>query len=234
MAARCDLVIPVYNEAERLAGDLRGWQRVMDALGIHGSIRVYDDGSQDETPQVLAQLKSELDRLVVTRQPNRGHGPTVLRGYREAQAEWIFQADGDGEVALEEFDRLWGVRSGTALVLGSRVGRSVPGTRRLVTVGARCLLAGLGQGWAPRDPNSPFRLWAAPILRSLLAGLPEALLVPNLVLTARLLSRNAPVMEVPVRMARPSSGTGQLGGWKLMRFVTRATLELIRHSRTDD
>lgn len=228
-AERCDVVIPVYNEADRLEAQLRSWQRTLDQLQIPGAIRVYDDGSQDATPTLLMVLGRELPRLVPVRQANRGHGPTVLRGYLEAEAEWVCQADGDGEVEPVAFGALWERRKAAPLVLACRKGRAASSSRRLVSGVSRWLLAGLGKGVPPRDPNSPFRLWARVVLQELLQGLPSSLLVPNLVLTARVMVRGVPWIEVPVRVSNPSSGTGGLTGWKLWRFSMRATAELLRH-----
>lgn len=226
----CDVVIPVYNEADRLEAQLRRWQATLDRLQVPGAIRVYDDGSEDATPTILKELGEELPRLVAVRQPNRGHGPTVLRGYLEARSEWVCQADGDGEVDPAAFGQLWVRRGKAPLVLACRKGRLLSSSRRLVSGASRCLLAALGKGVPPRDPNSPFRLWARGLLQELLRGLPSSLLVPNLVLTARGMAQGVPWIEVPVGVSNPSSGTGGLRGWRLMKFVLRATAELAWHT----
>ena len=81
------LVMPVYNEAAAIGGVVRSWAAELDRLGIDYEMRVYDDGSRDQSAAVLEQLSNEVPRLLVTRHSNRGHGPTILRGYREARGE---------------------------------------------------------------------------------------------------------------------------------------------------
>ncbi|MDX1385296.1 MAG: glycosyltransferase family 2 protein, partial [Thermoanaerobaculia bacterium] len=89
-------MLPVYNEAETLASVLDEWIAELTRLGIAFEIRAYDDGSTDGTAAILAEMAGSEPRLRVDRHENRGHGPTVLRGYREATAEWILQIDSDG------------------------------------------------------------------------------------------------------------------------------------------
>src|SRR5262249_56495225 len=84
---------------------------------------VYDDGSTDDTRSILDGLGARLPRLAVRTQPNRGHGAAVLRGYREARGEWVFQTDSDGEVAPASFGALWRERHVHDLLLGVRRGR---------------------------------------------------------------------------------------------------------------
>lgn len=221
------MVLPVFEEAERIEEVVREWQAALDRLELDGSIRVYDDGSRDGTAGVLDRLQPRCPRLEVVHQVNRGHGPTVLRGYREARGPWIAQADGDGEVAAGEFEKLWCRRREAPLVLGWRVGRKQSPDRRLTSAGARLLLAWTGRSRPPRDGNGPFRLWSGAVLRELIEDLPEFVVVPNLVLTARVLRRRLGFVEIPVRVARTSSGTGGLRGVELLRFAARAGRELL-------
>ena len=65
----CTVIIPVYNcEASSLR---RCLQRVF-ALGDSFEILVIDDGSTDETPKVLEEMKKQMPALQVIRQSNTG------------------------------------------------------------------------------------------------------------------------------------------------------------------
>ncbi len=94
---------PAYNEADRVASVIEEWTTELDRLGVDYELVVYDDGSTDRTLQVLAACRARHSRLRVERHANMGHGPTILRGYREARGRWVLQLDGDGEVGPEAF-----------------------------------------------------------------------------------------------------------------------------------
>src|SRR5207237_498076 len=118
------VVMPAYNEAGAIREVVTGWDCQLAALGVPYEIRVYDDGSRDGTGDLLAALARERPALTAVRQPNRGHGPTILRGYREARGEWVFQTDSDGEMGPESFPLVWERRHEADLVLGYRSRRT--------------------------------------------------------------------------------------------------------------
>src|SRR5262245_33978912 len=104
------VVIPVYNEEATIADAVLEWAAELDRSAIDYELLVYDDGSCDHSGRRVEALRASIPRIVLRRHGNMGHGPTVLRGYREAHGEWIFQADSDGEVAPSSFRALWDVR----------------------------------------------------------------------------------------------------------------------------
>jgi hypothetical protein len=65
-----------------------------DVPGGPVQVIVVDDGSTDETPQIL---DAYADRITVIRQPNRGLVKAVERGLHEARGEYIALLDADDE-----------------------------------------------------------------------------------------------------------------------------------------
>ena len=154
------VVMPVFNEAAAIGEALQEWTDELDGLGIDYEIRVYDDGSRDATPDVLSQLAKENPRLVVERHENKGHGPTILRGYREAPAPWVFQTDSDGEMDVGGFAALWERREEYDFLFGTRAGRESSPARWLVTRVSR-LSVWLLFARGVSDVNTPYRLMRA-------------------------------------------------------------------------
>src|SRR5205085_1317421 len=101
------IVMPVYNEAAAISDVVKAWLLELERLDIHYEMLIYGDGSRDDTLAVLKQTVNGTRNVAVRSHSNRGHGPTILRGYREAQGEWVFQTDSDDEMTPESFANLW-------------------------------------------------------------------------------------------------------------------------------
>jgi len=173
------VVVPVYGVGEGVRDVISRWDRMLTALGPDYEIHVYDDGSTDQTGTILDELVTLYPRLRVHHQTNRGHGPTILRGYREnAEAAWIFQFDSDDEIGPEFFPELWREREGFDFLCGRRVGREIPGYRRFISrMGEWVTSLLFGKGLA--DVNVPYRLMRMSRFRPFLGLLPDDTLSPN-------------------------------------------------------
>lgn len=221
------VVMPVYNESEAISGVIADWTEQLQRLGVDYELLVYDDGSKDDTPSLLRRAASEHPRLTPAHHPNRGHGPTILRGYREARGEWVFQTDGDGDMDATGFEALWAKRSEADFLLGYRVGRRWSIARRLVTRAA-WLSVQLLFGKGIRDVNAPYRLMRRTWLEKALADLPEDLFAPNLILSGLAIRSGARIAEVPVAHRGRRYGTGSLVGFRVAVPAIRAFLETVR------
>jgi glycosyltransferase involved in cell wall biosynthesis len=86
----------MYNEAENAESTLK---RVEDALAsFQGNYEIVavDDGSVDNTCQVLNRLAQEDGRIrVVSYQKNRGRGMALRRGFKASRGEIIVSIDAD-------------------------------------------------------------------------------------------------------------------------------------------
>ena len=100
-AAELAVVIPVYNEAANIAAVLEEWFSCLRIVCPNFILFAINDGSKDETAQVLEPLQNQLgDRFRLINKTNSGHGLTCREGYELALAEgveWIFQIDSDGQ-----------------------------------------------------------------------------------------------------------------------------------------
>jgi glycosyltransferase involved in cell wall biosynthesis len=203
------VVMPDYNEEGAVAEVVRSWAGELDHLGIDYELRVYDDGSRDRTAAVLEALSETVPRLLVTRHSNRGHGPTILRGYREARGEWVFQTDSDGEMEPDSFGRLWQERDAYDFLYGIRAGRVWTPARWVVTRASRLAVRALfGRGVA--DVNTPYRLMRRERLAPLLAGLPDDLFAPNVILSGLAVHEGLRIWQTPVPHQGRRHGGGSL------------------------
>ena len=99
------IIIPVYNRARPVT---RAIDSVLKQTRPPLEIIVVDDGSTDETPDVLRQYGSKIK---IIRQAHRGVSAARNRGIRSARGQWIALLDSDDEwmpkklAMAEEFHR---------------------------------------------------------------------------------------------------------------------------------
>jgi len=119
---RLSVVVPAYEEAERIAGTVRA---IRSALTVDGPVAprdlevvVVDDGSRDGTAD--AALDAGADQVVV--QPrNRGKGAAVRAGVQAARGRTVAFTDADLAYAPEQLLRiLAAVEDGWDVAIGDR------------------------------------------------------------------------------------------------------------------
>ena len=120
------VVIPAYNEAERIAPTLRRTVAWLDAQELSAEILVIDDGSTDATREVVRALADEIAsprvRIgLVESGPNRGKGHVVRAGMLTARGRLRLFMDADGSTPIEELPKLLDrVALGAEVAIGSR------------------------------------------------------------------------------------------------------------------
>ena len=221
------VVIPTFCEAGHVAAVLEAWRSKLDSLRIDYVLCAYDDGSSDATLQILERQARQHSRIEVESHENRGHGPTILEGYRRARAEWVFQVDSDGEIAPDHFDALWTRREGYDLLLGRRRRSSQPPVRRLTSLVSR-LVVGTLFGSGIHDVNSPYRLMRGSALRRLLPRIPAGAFAPNVILSGLAIRDGLRVLEHDVPVRARASGRSSLSGGRLWRGAWRSFGETLR------
>ncbi len=224
MMPALSIVMPVYNEADALEGVVAEWVAMLDAASIDYELRIYDDGSRDGTADVLRRLAADNARIVAATHGNRGHGPTLMRGYAEARGEWVFQTDSDGEIEASSFASLWSVRDRFDFLVGERVGRLSPMHRKVLTAGSRAVVA-LLFGRAVADVNSPYRLMRGAWLRRILPLIPGNAAVPNIILTGLAAKTDARVFTAPVAHVARRTGKTSLNVRRIARLALRAVID---------
>jgi glycosyltransferase involved in cell wall biosynthesis len=220
------VVIPAYNEAGNIAEVIGEWTTVLDRLGIDYLLTVYDDGSRDGTEQVVRGLAADQRRLRIERHSNMGHGPTILRGYREARGEWVLQIDSDREIRAAAFEQLWRHREEYDLLMGRRTDRASPIARRVVTWMARTTIRCLF-GAPIQDVNTPYRLVRRDALERMVTRIPDAAFAPNVIMSGLAARDGLRVVEYPVQHHPRAAGVTSLSAGRALRMGWRCFREAV-------
>jgi glycosyltransferase involved in cell wall biosynthesis len=122
------IVIPAYNERERLTVSLPAIEAYLRATRLDAEILVVDDGSSDATAKVVPTLVLGPDHRVISLPVNKGKGAAVRRGVLASCGEWVLVSDADLSTPIDEYGRLAAIAcaEGLDVVIGSR---ALPGSR---------------------------------------------------------------------------------------------------------
>lgn len=119
-APRLSVIIPAYNEAQRLPRTLDAILGLLDARQEPFEIIVVDDGSTDDTVAVVRRT-GRASVHVVCNDANRGKGFSVRRGMLVAQSPLRLMTDADLSTPIEELLPLEAaLRDGADIAIGSR------------------------------------------------------------------------------------------------------------------
>jgi glycosyltransferase involved in cell wall biosynthesis len=116
------VILPVYNESDTIEQLIPEIIQTLNAHQDRFEVIAVDDGSNDETSQVLWELKQSFpDQLRVARHLyNRGNGAALRSGSRIARGEILVYMDSDGQHAPEDIKELISNIPPFDLVIGAR------------------------------------------------------------------------------------------------------------------
>ncbi len=221
------VIIPVYNEEGAISEVIRDWTDILSALNIKFKICVFNDGSKDNTIQILNDLAVQNKNLIVTDKPNSGHGPTILKGYREnLDVEWLFQVDSDNELRAEEFEKFWVLRNDFDFLIGERMHRDSP-LPRIITTQISRLVVSFFYGAKVKDVNAPFRLMRVAAFEKDILKIPEDTFAPNLIIAGLASIRKMRVKQLEVRHHERETGEVSIKKWKLFKAAFKSFLQTI-------
>lgn len=127
LPSRLSIVIPAYNEADRIADTLQHTIRYLSLQPYSTDILLVSDGSWDDTLTVARQTylaqaaPSRISLRPLEYHPNRGKGYAVRYGMLRAEGDVVLFMDADYAVPLAELDKgLALLRAGYDIAIGSR------------------------------------------------------------------------------------------------------------------
>lgn len=222
---------PAYNEDQSIERVVRGWADVLAASGLEGEIVIADDGSTDQTGEILRKLEAEIPILrTVTLPENRGYGAALSRAVSRAQGRYVLTIDSDGQFDAAEYPRLLDemTRGGFDIVTGYRQKKQDRLSRVLADRALNLVVRGLF-GLKLRDTNCALKLLRGQVAREVTVearGFPTP---TEILVKAQTLGYR--IGEVPITHHERAGGVTKLKAlrtsWQILAFFSYLKLKQV-------
>jgi len=117
------IVIPVYNESERVGRTLELLGDYLDEAPFDAEVIVADDGSVDDTLEIVRRHVDRFERFRLLELPHGGKAHAVIAGLCAATGDYVGFMDADLATPLNTLDTaIDRLETGTDVAIGSREG----------------------------------------------------------------------------------------------------------------
>lgn len=115
------VIIPAYNEAERITNTLFDIDKYLSQVEYSYEIIVVNDASKDNTAVVVDKLIPVIRNLrLIDNTENKGKGGVTKQGMLEARGEFRIYLDADNAISIEQIENFWPyLKSGYDIIIGS-------------------------------------------------------------------------------------------------------------------
>ena len=174
-ASAISIVIPVYNEQASVVKTVEAILEVLAPGDVPFEIIIVNDGSMDNTGQILQDLKRTHPQLIIVEHEiNLGYGAALKSGISRSRFDRIMIIDADQTYSIHEIPRLMELAREYDMVVASRVGPAarIPLIRRPAKLILKWLAEFLSNRRIP-DLNSGFRIFKKEIVSASYNMLPD-------------------------------------------------------------
>lgn len=122
---KISIIMPAYNEEDRIAHGLDETVRTLDTFECDYQIIVVDDGSADRTTERIKEFidKNDSGRLIFKRnRSNYGKGRALKQGFRHAKGDYVIFLDSDMDLHPGQISTFFDIMELTEsdVVIGSK------------------------------------------------------------------------------------------------------------------
>ncbi len=228
------IIMPAYNEAANIEKTIKQWHTVIEEIGSNSRLVIFNDGSNDNTYEIMLSLKSKFPQLVPETKTNSGHGATLLYAYNyciENNADYVFQTDSDGQTNPKEFWEFWNKRNNYDFIIGYRKKRQ-DGFGRIIVNRILKLIVWLIFGEKVKDSNTPFRLMNIKKLKPLLEFIPFDFFLSNVIISMLVVKRKEKYLWLPITFKPRQGGINSINFKRIIKIGYKAISDFytIKHN----
>lgn len=169
------VVLPAHNEGEGIALTLREFHRVVQVeAGIPIRFLVCEDGSTDNTCDVVRDVGRDLPVRLLSFGVRKGYSKAVVDGFRATDAPLVGFIDSDGQCDPKDFKSLVEALDGNDMVIGFRNPRMDSRFRKVISGAFGTVYRALFPVKV-KDPSCPYLVVRREALMRILRGNPGIL-----------------------------------------------------------
>jgi len=228
-----EVLLPVHNEGESIEATIRGIHGELSKVVKPGFI-VCEDGSRDNTKEILGQLAVELPIRLNLSDARKGYSKAMREGMAMLEAEYLLCLDSDGQCDPRDFAKFWQARGSADIVIGWRVHRADTIVRRTFS-GIFYVLYQAVFRTPVHDPSCPYVLFRKAVAQRLAGELGDMKEGFWWEFVARAHRHGFTIQELPVNHQPRSAGVTQVYKWSKMPGIffrhVAALLKIWRETR---
>lgn len=220
------VVMPAYNEEMTIRKAIEDVYTHVAPAAPDLEFIVVDDGSRDNTGDIVQALTASHPSLILIRQANAGHGPALRTGLDAATGDWMLLLDSDCQVGLAQFPGHWARRKEFDAFLAIRTPRNDAAFRLLISRMMRLVLKAQ-LGVAPADAGAPYKLVSRRAWSLASRMIKPDCWIPSVLLAAFLLKDSRfRVVQEPIEHFKRPHGESTLNLKRLVRFCWHALADI--------
>jgi dolichyl-phosphate beta-glucosyltransferase len=219
------IILPAYNEAGNIATAVATNIEAARTLSIPFEVLAINDGSADNTGELLSQLECQWPELrVVSHEKNSGLGAAIRTGLTNARGQFCIISPADSPLSPQTLKPFLAVADESDLILGYRVQK--PGYSWIMIFNSRLYHAALRMvcGLPYRDVNW-IHLYRRSIFERIELDFVGIVMEAEVVLKAHALGMR--IREVPCPMTERVIGQASAAQPKVMYRTGRDLLRLL-------
>ena len=122
MSNSLQILMPVHNEGKYIKNHITKVNNILKQK-IKFSFLICEDGSSDNTVEILKRLKKKFKIRVLSKKEKQGYSTAVMSGIKIANADYLLIMDSDGQCDPRQIFKFWNVRKKADLIVGYRIKR---------------------------------------------------------------------------------------------------------------
>lgn len=216
------IIIPAFNEAESLPLVLP--PLIQYCKAENWNVVVINDGSTDNTEEVLNGFSNEINLKVIKHKVNRGYGGAIKTGIDSAQTKYCVTFDADGQHQLGSIKSILNKMqdSDADLIVGNRIGSQSSGLFRET---GKWIIRRIAKFLMPiniDDINSGLKMYNTELAQKYIALCPNSMAYSDII-TLVFISQKHLVLEAKIEVAKRLAGKSTIG----VKTAFQTVLEII-------